>query len=249
MKASKEVVDFAAYLNLKCIGDNLDNLIQEAEKEKVSYLGFLRHVFLAEIDERTKRKLHRNISAAHLPVEKRFNSFKLDKVTGITKSDVSNLLDCSWIDRHENVLLFGPPGIGKTHIAIALGMHALDKGYTVCFERVTNLMRILKSAGIQKSSEFRLRRIMKANLIIIDEIGYTPIDKKEANMFFNLVSEVYEKSSIVITSNKSFESWAEMLGDQVMTTALLDRLLHHGKIFNMNGDSYRLPKNNLKEKK
>ena len=129
---------------------------------------------------------------------------------------------------------------GKTHLAISFGLAAVEKGYTVCFERVTNLMKLLKTAGIQRSSDFRIRKIMKSSLLVIDEIGYTPIEKKEANLFFNLVSELYEKSSIIITSNKSFENWAEMLGDEIMTTAMLDRLLHHAQIFNLDGDSYRL---------
>jgi len=98
----------------------------------------------------------------------------------------------------------------------------------------------LKTAEIQRSAGFRINRILKSSLIIIDEIGYTPIERKEANLFFNLISECYERSSIILTSNKSFDEWAEMMGDEVLTTALLDRLLHHARIFNLNGDSYRL---------
>lgn len=247
MKAYKDVLDLASTLSLRALKENIDALLQKAETEKISYIAFLQQVFLSEVNDRTQKRLHRNFTGARFPVEKKIETYQFEKIKGITKSDVTNLLNCAWLDRHENILFFGPPGIGKTHLAIALGVNALSKGYTVCFERVTNLMRLLKTAGLQRNSEFRLRRIMKADLIIIDEIGYTPIDKKEANMFFNLVSEVYEKSSIIITSNKSFESWAEMLGDPVMTTALLDRLLHHAKIFNMNGKSYRLSKKNEKE--
>ena len=116
----------------------------------------------------------------------------------------------------------------------------------MCFERITHLIKLLKTAEIQKTSEYRIRRIMKSDLIIIDEIGYTPIEKREANLFFNIISETHEKLSLIVTSNKSFDSWAEMMGDSVMTTALLDRLLHHGKIFNLDGESYRI-KNQKKE--
>ncbi|MGB7297615.1 MAG: ATP-binding protein, partial [Candidatus Aminicenantales bacterium] len=123
------------------------------------------------------------------------------------------------------------PGIGKTHLAIAFGRTAVEKGYRVCFERITNLIKLLKTAEVQKTSEYRIRRIMKSDLVIIDEIGYTPIEKREANLFFNMISELYEKVPLIITSNKSFESWAEMMGDTVMTTALLDRLLHHARVF------------------
>ena len=114
-----------------------------------------------------------------------------------------NLCDGRWIDKHENLLFFGPPGVGKTHLAIAFGIKAVEKGYTVCFERSSNLMRLLKTAEIQKISEYRIRRIMKSNLVIIDEIGYTPIEKKEANLFFNMISELYEKASIIITSKSN----------------------------------------------
>ena len=140
----------------------------------------------------------------------------------------------------ENLLFFGPPGIGKTHLAIAFGRVAVEKGYKVCFERVTNLINLLKTAEVQKISEYRVRRIMKSDLVIIDEIGYTPIEKREANLFFNLISELYEKPSLIVTSNKSFDAWAEMMGDTVMTTALLDRLLHHARVFTLNGESYRI---------
>ena len=119
-------------------------------------------------------------------------------------------------------------------------MVAVEKGYKICFERITNLIRLLKTAEVQKTSEYRVRRIMKSDLVIIDEIGYTPIEKREANLFFNLISELYEKTSLIVTSNKSFDAWAEMMGDTVMTTAMLDRLLHYARVFTLNGESYRI---------
>ena len=117
----------------------------------------------------------------------------------------------------------------------------------MCFERITNLIKLLRTSEVQKTSEYRIRRIMKSDLIIIDEIGYTPIEKREANLFFNLISEAYENLSVVVTSNKSFETWAEMMGDGVMTTALLDRLLHHARVYNLDGESYRTKKIKNKE--
>lgn len=187
----------------------------------------------SEINDRQKRRLRRNFTAAHFPVEKRMEQFEFERIMGLQKSEVENLLDCRWIDLNENILFFGPPGIGKTHLAIALGLNAIDHGYTVCFERITNLMHLLKIASVQRTADFRIKKIMKANLIIIDEIGYTPIDRKEANLFFNMISELYESASIIITSNKNFQNWAEMLGDEIMTTALLDRLLHHARIYGL----------------
>jgi len=179
---------------------------------------------------------------AHFPVTKQLETFDFGRVKGIGKSEAVNLLDCRWVDTKQNLLFFGPPGIGKTHLAIAFGQAAVEKGYKVCFERVTNLIKLLKTAEVQKTSEYRIRRIMKSELVIIDEIGYTPIERREANLFFNMISELYEKVSVIVTSNKSFETWAEMMGDSVMTTALLDRLLHHARVFTLDGESYRIKK-------
>jgi DNA replication protein DnaC len=226
MKAYEQTINLLDTLRLKGIINKIDEIINDAETQKVSYITFLYNLFNAEITDRARRRFEKNMSAAHFPVEKRINTFNFGRVKGIGKSESINIFDCRWIDRKENLLFFGPPGIGKTH--------------TVCFEKITNLIRMLKVSEIQKTAEFRIRKILKSNVFIIDEIGYTPIERKEANMFFNLISELYEKSSIIITSNKSFDSWSEMMGDNVMTAALLDRLLHHAKIFNLDGESYRL---------
>lgn len=240
MKAYQETLEFLSALNLKGMHKAFDEIVHEAETNKDSYLSFISRLLKAEMNDKNERRYRRSMSGAHFPVLKDMDSFEFGRITGITKSEVSNLLDFRWLDLRENLLFFGPPGIGKTHLSIALGTKAVEKGYSVCFEKVINLIKLLKTQEIQRKSAFRINRILKANLLIIDEIGYTPIDRKEANLFFNLISEMYEKQSVIITSNKGFESWAEMMGDGVMTTALLDRLLHHARVYNLDGLSYRI---------
>jgi DNA replication protein DnaC len=247
MKAHQQTLAYLKTLGLQGVLHGFDEMINDAESRKVSYLTFLNDILSAEVAFRIKRRVERNLAGAHFPVHKGLENFDFGRVNGIGKSEAVNLLDCRWIDTKENLLFFGPPGIGKTHLAIAFGQTAVEKGYKVCFERVTNLIKLLKTAEVQKTSEHRIRRIMKSDLVIIDEIGYTPIERREANLFFNMISELYEKVPLIVTSNKSFESWAEMMGDSIMTTALLDRLLHHARVFTLDGDSYRIKKSRKEE--
>ncbi len=227
-------------LKLKGITTGLDEAVNNATAENVSHLDFLKELLISEVNYRNKRRLQRNLSAAHFPVIKDLESFNFSRIAGISGEQINNLQDFRWIDQHENLMFFGPPGLGKTHLSIALGLKAIEAGYSVCFERITTLIKLLKTMEIQRSSTFRINRIMKSSLLIIDEIGYTPIDRKEANLFFNLISEMYERASVIITSNKGFDQWSEMMGDEIMTTAMLDRLLHHAHVYSLEGDSYRI---------
>lgn len=227
-------------LRLRGASANLETLLERAQAESQTYLSFLENLVTTELHDRSDRRLKRNLAMAHFPVLKRLEDFKFNRVTGISKRNADELASCGWIDRHENVLLFGPPGLGKTHLALALGVTAVKKGYSVCYERMTSLIKILVRADVARSAQFRLSRLSKANLVIIDEIGYTPIERREANLFFTFVSDLYERTSVVVTSNKGLDSWAELMGDEVMTTALLDRLMHHAKIYSLSGESFRI---------
>lgn len=240
MSVTAESVRTLQSLHLRGAAASLETLLDRAQGEEMTFQTFLDALVGAEISDRSERKLKRNLAMAHFPVLKRLEDFTFARVKGITKRAIDELAECSWIDRHENLLLFGPPGLGKTHLAITLGYAAVKKGFSVCFERMTGLMQVLTRAEVSRSAQFRLSRLTKSNLVIIDEIGYTPISRQEANLFFTFVSDLYERSSIVVTSNKGFDTWAELLGDEVMTTALLDRLMHHAKIFSLSGESYRI---------
>ena len=158
----------------------------------------------------------------------------------ITQAQLSVLKELSWLDNCGNLVFAGPPGLGKTMVACGLGLQAVNSGYTVCFEKMTSLIKILDTAETERAAGFRLKNIKKAQLIIIDEIGYTPISRGQANRFFTFISDTYETSSIIFTTNKEIVDWAEMMGDPVLTTAMLDRILHHAKCYSFRGESYRL---------
>ena len=159
-------------------------------------------------------------------------------MTSICK--MARLCDFVWLEQAFNVVFLGAPGVGKTHLATALGVSAANAGYNVCFTTLEGLVRILKTSEISKPSKTRLAQLRRANLLIIDEMGFMPVGKAEAHLLFSFISACYEHKSLVITSNKGFDDWADFLGDQVIATAILDRLIYKCEIFNLTGEGYRI---------
>ena len=158
----------------------------------------------------------------------------------MTQGRTDSLKELAWLDSHGNVVLAGPPGLGKAMAALGLGLLAVDEGYTVAFEKMESLVKIMGEAEAGRKAGFRLRYQKKCQLVIVDEIGYTPITKTQANRFFSFVSDAYERSSLVFTTNKEIPDWAEMVGDPVLATALMARILHHARCFSLQGEPYRL---------
>jgi DNA replication protein DnaC len=227
---------------LKNSARQLADILERAENNNLSYREFLLDLLETEVKCRNDRRRKRNYAGAHFPPNVRpideFDPSELEE--GITASQIRQLKELNWLDAYGNIILAGPPGLGKTMIATGLGLEAINSGYTVCFERMTNFVKILDRSETERSAGFRLKNIRKAQLVIIDEIGYTPISREQANRFFNFISDSYETKSIIFTTNKEITEWAEMMGDPVLTTAMLDRILHHAKCFSLKGESYRL---------
>jgi DNA replication protein DnaC len=201
---------------------------------------YLLELFRAEAQARDERAVKERLKQARLPTFKSFEEFDTNFQTGVTAKQLDTLASLEWLDALFNLILIGPPGTGKTHIALAIGNKAAREGYNVAFQTMDNLVHILKTREISQKSQARLRWIKKCDLLIIDELGYLPVSRGEANFFFSLISELYESASVLITSNKGFDGWAELLGDAVLATALLDRLTHRCQILNFSDDSYRL---------
>ncbi|MEE3482048.1 MAG: IS21-like element helper ATPase IstB [Lachnospiraceae bacterium] len=220
----------------------LAEILEDADSRNETFRDFLNDLLQREAAGRNERNRARNYAAAHFPPNPKpleeFDAAELE--SGITTSQIHQLEDLNWLDSHGNIIFAGPPGLGKTMLAVGLGVLAVNQGYTVAFEGMTNFTRLLDNESTDRVSGFRMRNIRKADLVIIDEIGYTPITRAQANAFYNFVSGANGRSSIVFTTNKSIQDWAEIMGDRDLTAALLDRILSRARCFSLQGKSYRL---------
>jgi len=218
----------------------LDGLCEQAAHGDLDYKGFLAQALETEWRGRYQRGVESRLKLARFPWVKTLEQFDFDFQPSVDRKVVRELAGLSFVERAHNVVLLGPPGVGKTHLAVALGVKAVEAGYSVLFLTLETLMGRLVRARHENRLERTLQQLVYPRVLILDELGYLPLTREEASLFFRLLVRRYERASLIVTSNKSFADWAEIFNDQVLATAILDRLLHHATTINIKGDSYRL---------
>jgi DNA replication protein DnaC len=234
-----EIKTMLGQLRLSGAREKLEELLAEALKKELTALQFTDLLLKEELLVRNANSLQKRMKRARFPEHKTLDEFDFGFQQSVSKQQILGLMDMCWVERAFNLFFLGPSSIGKTHLALCLGISAVELGYHVSFVTLDQLIDILKTESALSRSKRRLKQIMTSQLVIIDEVGFLPVNRQEANMFYQLVSHFYQQTSVIITSNKGFEEWAEFLGDTAITTAILDRLIHNSEIFNMDGDSYR----------
>lgn len=227
-------------LRLLKSGERLEALLQQAAANELPYAEFLEQVLGEEVAAKTSKNIAMRTAMARFPFVKPLETFDFEYQPSIDRKQVLQLASCHFIEHGDNVIVLGPPGVGKTHLAVSLGLKAIEAGYRVLFTTAAHLIVTLTKAHAEGRLDDKMKVFTTPRLLIVDEIGYLPIDRVGANLFFQLISRRYERGPMVLTSNQSFGAWGEVFGDRVIATAILDRLLHHAVTMNIRGNSFRL---------
>jgi len=235
-----ELIALLGKLRMDHLEAQLDAVCEQAAQRQVDYKTFLSQALSTEWQGRYQKGIEARLRQARFPWVKTLEQFEFDFQPSLDRRQVRELAGLSFIERAHNVIILGPPGVGKTHLAIALGVKAVEAGYSVLFLSLETLMTRLTRAVHENRLERSLQQLTYPKVLIIDEIGYLPLSQLEASLFFRLVVRRYERASLIVTSNKSFLDWGETFNDPILATAILDRLLHYSTTLNIKGESYRL---------
>jgi DNA replication protein DnaC len=229
-----------AYLKLSTAAEHLSAELDRALKEKLSSTQVLERLLELEVEETRARRQRGRLRYAHYPVHKTLSQFDFDFQPSLDRKQLAELSTLRFVEAKQNVILLGPPGVGKTHLGIALGVAATEAGYRTYFTSAADMVAALQAAHLEGLASLKLRTYTQPSLLVIDELGYLPLDQASANWIFQVVTRRYDKGSIVLTSNRGFSDWGQVFADAVVASAIVDRLLHNATVVNIRGRSYRM---------